>query len=328
MHIFITRQIPEAGIKLLKKAGHTLRIAPQDAILSRKELIKGVRGADAILSLLTDKIDDEVLKAAGPGLKIVANYAVGFDNIDLIAAAKRGIIVTNTPVPEMSEAVADHALSLILGLAHRVVEADRFTRAKKYKGWSPNLLLGTDLAGKTLGIIGLGRIGMAVAARAVLGFHMRCVYFSSRRDHAFEKHFHATYASLGKVLKTSDFVTLHVPLTPKTRHLISTKQLAQMKPTSYLINTSRGPIVDEKALVRALKSKQIAGAALDVYECEPAIDCDLTDTLELRRCENTILTPHTGSATIEARDAMSICAAKNIIAVLAKKLPLNPASIL
>lgn len=325
MNIFITRTIPESGINLLKHAGCNVEIYQKDAIIPREDLLVGVRGKDAIVSLLTDRIDEEVFIAAGPQLKIIANYAVGFDNIDLLAAKKRGIIVTNTPAPEVSITVAEHTFALMAALAHRLVESDAFTRANKYHGWSPTLLLGTDIHHKTLGIIGLGRIGREVAKRAVFGFDMHCVYHDITRDKEFENTFKATYLSFEELLQMSDFVTLHVPLLPSTRHLISTDALSLMKRTAFLINTARGPIVDEKALLRALKTNRIAGAALDVYEVEPAIDADPHDRLELRQQSNVIMTPHTGSATIEAREAMSRLAAENILAVLAHRPPVTPA---
>jgi len=323
--VFVTRMIPDEGIKALKKKGYRVDVYKEDKVISKKELMKRVKGVDALLSLLTDTIDDQVLKAAGPQLKIVANYAVGFDNIDLAAAKKRGIPVTNTPADEVSESVAEHAFTLMLGLAHRVVESDKYARAEKYKGWAPQLLLGTDLHGKTLGIVGLGRIGEAVARRAVKGFGMKCMYSDLKRNPSFEKKFDAKKKTLTAILKEADFITLHVPLLKSTRHMISTKELKTMKKTAFLVNTSRGPVVDEKALLKALKAGEIAGAGIDVFECEPAIDCDIRDDLELKKFENVILTPHTASATIEARQAMSLLAAKNIIAVLSGKRPLTPA---
>ncbi len=324
--VFVTRQIPDAGILALKKAGHTLTVYKGDGAIPRKELLAGVKGADALLSLLTDKIDGEVMDAAGKKLKVIANYAVGFDNIDLPAAKKRKIPVTNTPAPEVSETVAEHAFALMIALAHRIPEADRFARAGKYHGWGPMMLLGVDLYGKTLGIVGLGRIGKAVCERAVKGFRMNVVYSDPHKDPAFEKQFKAKYLPLEKLLQQADFISLHVPLLPSTRHLISTDEFALMKKTAYLVNTSRGPVIDEKALERALRTNRIAGAGLDVFECEPLIDCDPSDTLELRKMENAVLTPHTASATIEARQAMSQLAADNIIAVLKGKKPLTPAA--
>lgn len=323
--IFVTRQIPDEGLKKLRAAGHRVTVYGGDQAIPRTELLAGVKGADALLPLLTDKIDAEVMDAGGKKLKVIANYAVGFDNVDLAAAKQRKIPVTNTPAPEVSETVAEHAFALMIALAHRIPEADRFARAGKYKVWGPQLLLGTDLYGKTLGIVGLGRIGRAVCERAVKGFKMRVAYSDPKKDKAFEKEFGARYLPFEKLLQEADFVSLHVPLLPATRHLMSTPQFALMRQTAYLVNTARGPVVDEKALLRALKTKRIAGAALDVFECEPAIDCDLSDTLELRKQENAILTPHTASATIEARQAMSRMAADNIIAVLKGKPPLTPA---
>ncbi|PIP60178.1 D-glycerate dehydrogenase [Candidatus Uhrbacteria bacterium CG22_combo_CG10-13_8_21_14_all_47_17] len=323
--VFITRLIPDEGIKALKKKGYLVDVYEKDRVIPRQELLKRVQGVDAILSLLTDKIDGAVLDAAGKQLQIVANYAVGFDNIDLPAAKSRHIPVTNTPAPEVSEAVAEHVFALMLGLAHRIVEADKYARAEKYKGWAPNLLLGTDLHGKTLGIVGLGHIGTAVAKRAVNGFGMKCLYTDLKPNKAFEKEFGAKFVKKEVLLKKADFITLHIPLFPSTRHYLSTKEFNLMKKTAFIVNTSRGPVVDEKALLKALKAKKIASAGIDVYECEPAIDCDIRDNLELKSFDTVILTPHIASGTIEARQAMSLLAAKNIIAVLSGKKPLTPA---
>ncbi len=324
-NIYVTRRFADSGIKALKAKGYKVTVYAEDKVIPRKELLKNVKGCDALLSLLTDQIDEEVFKAAGPQLKIVANYAVGFDNVDLAAAKKRNIPVTNTPSDKVNEAVAEHTFALMLCLARRIAEADVFAKAKKYQGWSPNLLNGTDLYGKTLGIIGAGRIGSAVARRAVGGFGMKLVYSDMRQNVDLERLYKAQYMSMEKLLETSDFVSLHVPLLPSTRHLISTSEFSMMKKTAFLVNTARGPVVDEKALLRALKTKRIAGAGIDVFECEPAIDCDVTDNLELKSFANVILTPHIASATIEAREAMSMVAAENILAVLSGKPPLNPA---
>ncbi len=323
--VYITRKFAESGIKALRAKGYRVEIYPEDKIIPRTELLKNVRGCDALLSLLTDKIDDEVFEAAGKQLKVIANYAVGFDNVDLVAAKKRGLVVTNTPSNTVNEAVAEHTFALMLSLARRIPEADVFAKAKKYTGWSPTLLLGTDLYDKTLGLVGAGRIGAAVARRAVKGFDMRLIYSDTHPNPNIEKELGATRVSMQKLLEISDFVSLHVPLLPATRHLISTDEFSSMKKTAFLINTARGPVVDEKALLRALKTKRIAGAALDVFECEPAIDCAVTDNLELKNFSNVILTPHIASATIEAREAMSMVAAENIIAVLSGRPPLNPA---
>jgi glyoxylate reductase len=315
----------DEAVKILKKARHRVTVLKKSHNIQRRKLLKTVKGRDAILTLLSNRIDDRVLKAAGPQLKIVANYAVGFDNVDVKAAAKRGIIVTNTPSVVVNESVAEHTFALMVSLAHRIPEAHIFTTHGRYKGWTPDLFLGGNLCGKTLGLIGAGRIGASVAARAVTGFGMKVIYSDMRPNPDLEKKLKAKKVSMDQLLKRSDFVSLHVPLLPSTRHLISTKELNKMKKNAYLINTARGPVVDEKALLKALKAKKIAGAGIDVFECEPAIDCDLTDNLELRAFPNVVLTPHIASATIEARQDMARVAAKNIVAVLAGKKPLNPA---
>jgi len=312
--IFVSREIPEAGIKLLQK-NHSVTVSKKKGVLSKKELIAGTRGKDALLCLLTDKIDIAVLKASKK-LKVVANYAVGFDNIDVKAATKLKIPVTNTP-GVLTDAVADHACTLMLSISRRIAESDRFVRAGKYKSWEPMLLLGEDFKGKTLGILGLGRIGTAVAERMSRGFGMKILYYDIKRNPQFERSVKAKYATVQQLLEKSDYISVHVPLLPATKHMIGAKQLKMMKKTAYLVNTSRGPVVDERALVAALKKKQIAGAALDVFEREPRTAPGLT-TLD-----NVILTPHTASATIAARSAMSEIAAKNILAVLSSKKPPN-----
>lgn len=318
--IFITRKIPEAGIAKLKSAGYEVEINPEDRVLAKDELIKQVKQAkyDAVLALLTDKIDAEVLGAMKEsGVKILANYAVGFDNVDLETAKKMGIMVSNTP-GVLTDTVAEHTFALMLAIAHRVAEADRFARAGKYHGWEPMMLLGTDVSKKTLGILGLGRIGSRVAHHAVRGFEMKVLYYDVQRNEDFEKEFGAVFKPVvGEVLKESDFVSIHVPLLPTTKHLINAETIEMMRPTAYLINTSRGPIVDEKALAWALKNKTIKGAALDVFENEPAIDPGLIGL------ENIILTPHIASATEETRAKMAELAAENIIAALSGKEPPN-----
>jgi len=316
--IFITRRIPDAGIEMLKKQkGFDVKVSPYDRVLSKREIIKMARGCDALLSLLTDKIDGEVMDGMGKQLKIIANYAVGFNNIDLKAAKERKIMVTNTPGPEISESVAEHTFALMLAISKRLVESDNFLRRGKYKGWAPMLLLDTDVHHKTLGVVGLGAIGRSVVERAVKGFKMKVVYYDVKRDKAFEKEYKAKFVSLKELLKTADFVSLHVPLLPSTTHLIGKKELEMMKKSAFLINTARGPVIDEKALVLALRSNKIAGAGLDVYEFEPKVVSGLT------RLSNTVLTPHTASATIEARSAMAVAAAKNIIAAFRGKTPPN-----
>lgn len=317
--IFITRKIPQIGIDLLKKQkDFQVKVSPYDRVLTRKELFAGVKGCDAVMSQLTDKIDKQVLEGAGEQLKIVANYAVGYDNFDLPAFKELNIKASNTP-DVLTQAVAEHTFALIMSITKRIVEADKFTRAGEYHGWAPQLLLGPQLKGKTLGIVGLGRIGFEVAQLTVKGVGMKVVYSDLKPNKDFEKKYKGKYLKLNQLLKTADVITLHVPLLPSTKHLISTKQLKLMKPSSYLINTSRGPVIDEKALYSVLKAKKIAGAALDVFECEPDFVCQRKDLAVIKQLKNLILTPHTASATFEARDAMAELAARNIIAVLRNK---------
>lgn len=314
--IFVTRKIPVSGLKMLTKKGYQVKVSPVDRVLTKKEIIKNVKGIDALACLLTDKIDDEIMAAAGPKLKIIANYAVGYNNIDIVAAKKRKILVSNTP-GVLTKSVAEFTISLIMAIAKRVVSADDFVRQKKFKGWEPMLFLGSGLFGKTLGIVGSGRIGTAVAEIAHRGLKMKIIYHSRSRNPQIEKIFKAQYVSLNQLLKKADFVSLHVPLGPATRHLIGAKELRLMKRTAYLINTSRGPVVDEKALYKALKSRSIRAAAIDVFEKEPKL------TPGLGGLDNIIVTPHIASATEEARDEMSEILAANIIAALSNKKPKN-----
>ncbi|MEK7197832.1 MAG: D-glycerate dehydrogenase [Patescibacteria group bacterium] len=311
MKIFVTRMVSEAGIKILKDKGYEVIVNPDDRVLTKEELIKNLKDQnyDALFCLLTDKIDDEVMDSFGAQLKVIANMAVGFDNIDVVEAKKRGIMITNTP-GVLTDTVAEHAFTLMLAIAHRIAEADKFTKDLKYQGWAPMLMLGNDLSGKTLGIIGLGRIGSRVAHHAVRGFEMKALYYDINRNEEFEKEFNAVYMSLDDLLKQSDFVSIHVPLLETTHHLINAEKLKLMKPTAYLVNTSRGPVIDEAALAYTLKNKEIRGAALDVFEFEPKI------TPELLTLDNVILTPHIASATEETRSKMSALAATNIIEAL------------
>lgn len=316
--LFITRHIPESGIRLLKRnRGLVIDIYAKDKAIPRRELLRRVRGADVLLSILTDTIDAAVMDAAGPQLKLIANYAVGFDNIDLKAAKTRGITVTNAPGPEITEAVAEHVIALMFALAHRLVETDKFTRRGKYHGWGPEMLLGTDIYQKTIGIVGGGAIGSLVAHSLHHGFNTKILYTDLQKNNQLEETTSATFCTLSQLLKQSDFVSLHVPLLPSTRHMIGTKQLAAMKKTAFLINTARGPVIDETALMHALQRGVIAGAGLDVYEHEPHIP------RALRKLHNVILTPHTASATLTAREAMSRQAATNILAFLAGRTPPN-----
>jgi len=313
--VFVTRKILEEGLNMLKER-YDVEVSDYDGIIPREMLLEKVKGADALLSLLTDNIDAEVMDAAGPNLKIIANYAVGYNNIDVEEATKRGIMVTNTP-GVLTETTADFAWTLLMAIARRIVEADKFVREGKFRGWEPMLLLGTDVFGATLGIVGFGRIGQAMARRA-LGFNMRVLYYdNSRIDEQIEKELKATFVDLPTLLKESDFVTLHVPLTKQTHHLIGEKELKMMKKDAYLINTARGPVVDEKALVKALKEGWIKGAALDVFENEPEIEP------ELLKLDNVVLAPHIASASYATRSKMSVMVAENIIKALNGEVPPN-----
>lgn len=316
--VYITRHIPEVGINLLRSAGHTVEVSTKDGVLTREELLTALRAQpyDAVLSLLTDVIDGEVFDAV-PTAKIFANYAVGFNNIDLKAAAERGVTITNTP-GVLTNSVAEFAMALILAVTKRIPESEQFLRAGKYVGWGPELLLGIDLKGKTLGIVGAGRIGYEVARRAHFGFDMNIVYYDVKQLPELEKDMHAEYrATVEEVLKEADVVSIHVPLLPETTHLMNAERLAMMKPGAYLVNTSRGPVIDEQALVTALTNKVIRGAALDVFENEPRLAPGLVEL------ENVVLTPHTASATDETRSAMSEIAATNAIAFLRGEVPPN-----
>ncbi|MGI6037489.1 MAG: 2-hydroxyacid dehydrogenase [Limnochordia bacterium] len=312
--VFVTQQIPQAGLDLL--AQHCdITVNTEDRILSKEELKERLKGMDGMLCLLTDDIDAEVMDAE-PNLKVISNYAVGFNNIDVAAATERGIPVTNTP-GVLTETTADMAWALLMSVTRRIVEADKFTRAGKFKGWGPLLLLGTDVYGKTIGIVGMGRIGQAVARRAK-GFDMKVLYYDEyRASEELEKELGIEYVPFEQLLKESDFVTIHVPLMESTRHLIGEKELKMMKKEAYLINTARGPIVDEKALVKALQENEIRGAGLDVFEDEPALAPGLADL------DNVVIAPHIASATLETRSKMATMAAEGCISVLSGKMPEN-----
>ena len=314
--IFITRKIPGEHLEELKKAGHEVSVSEFNRPLTGAELVEDVKGADGLLALLTDRVDGDLIDAAGPQLKIISNYAVGFDNVDVKAATDRGVAVVNTPSEEVNEAVAEHTWALILSLARRVVEADEATRRGGYKGWEPDIFLGVSLIGKTLGIVGLGRIGSMVARRAK-GYNMKVLYNKHDPDPEAEKELGVIFTPLDELLAKSDFVSLHVPLTDETRHMINKATLAKMKKGSFLVNTARGPVVDERDLVEALKAGQLSGVALDVYDNEPNIDP------ELLLMPNTITTPHIASATWEAREKMGQQAVSAILETLSGKKPQN-----
>ncbi|HLP44098.1 MAG TPA: D-glycerate dehydrogenase [Candidatus Nanoarchaeia archaeon] len=306
--VFVTRKIPDIGISMLRDRGYEVSVYPKDRVPSQREIIKILRKGefDAVLSLLTDKVDARVFDAA-PSVKIVANYATGFDNVDIVEAKKRGVVVTNAPAPQTAESVAEHTIALMLALAARIVEADEFVRRKKYKGWAPMNFVGVDILGKTLGLIGAGRIGERVAYYAK-GLGMNVIYSDIARNEKIEKECAAAYYPTHEdVLKNADIVSLHVPLMDATRHLINAERLALMKSTAFLVNTSRGAVIDEAALEKALKNNVIAGAGLDVFEFEPEVSGGL------RKLQNVILTPHIASASIETRNQMAEITARNII---------------
>jgi glyoxylate reductase len=305
--VYITRMIPQESIDDLKKYCD-VEVNPDDRALAPTELMEKVKGRDGVLTLLTDKVDAAVMDAAGPQCKIFANYAVGFNNFDLEAATKRGIVLTNTP-GVLDDATATHTWTLLLSTARRIAEADKFVRDGKWKGWAPMFFIGLDIDRKTLGIAGLGRIGSNVAKKAK-GFDMKIIYSDVRRNEAFEKESGATHVNKETLLKESDFLTLHLPLLPETKHYIGEKEFKTMKKTAVLINASRGPIVDEKALVTALREKQIWGAGLDVFENEPQLEPGLTEL------DNVVIVPHIASATIKTRLDMGAIAVNNIIKVL------------
>jgi len=313
--IVVTRRIPALALELLGSAGE-LWVSPVDEPLPVAELHAAIAGADAVVTMLHDRVDDAFLDAAGPALRIVADVAVGFDNVDVAACTSRGVVVTNTP-GVLTEATADIAMALVLMSTRRLGEAERLVRAGASWSWSMFFHLGVGIQGKTLGIIGLGQIGQATARRA-RAFGMEIAYAGPRRrPPEVEAALDASYLPLDELLSTAAVVSLHCPLTGETRHLIGTRELELMQATAFLINTTRGPVVDEGALVEALGAAVIAGAGLDVYEHEPDIHPGL---LEL---ENVVLLPHLGSATLETRTAMAMLAARNVVAVLAGETPLT-----
>jgi glyoxylate reductase len=314
--IVVTRRIPEPALELLRGAGDVW-LSPHDRPMTTAELHAAVAGADAVVTLLHDRVDDAFLDAAGPSLRVVANVAVGYDNIDVPACGRRGVAATNTP-GVLVDATADIAMALILMSTRRLGEAERMVREGGTWSWSMFFMLGAGLQGKTLGIVGLGQIGAATARRA-RAFGMGIAYAGRRRaDAALESELGAAMLDLDELLATADVVSLHTPLSDVTRHLIDARRLALMKPTAHLVNTSRGPVVDEAALAAALQAGTIAGAGLDVFEREPEIHPGL------RGLENVVLIPHLGSATIETRTAMGVLAAQNAVAVLAGKPPVTP----
>jgi glyoxylate reductase len=311
--VLVTREIPEAGLRPLEEFDVTVlsELPPE-----RDELLEAAHGIDGVLSTLTETIDAEFMDAAGDGLKVIANMAVGFDNVDLEAANERGVVVTNTP-EVLNETTADTAFMLLLAAARRLGEGERIVHAGEWEAWGPKMLLGPDVWGKKLGILGFGRIGQAVARRAK-GFGMEILYAGRSRKEDAEEEFGARYLELDELLRESDFLSIHTPLTEETTHLIGAEELEKMKPDAVLVNTSRGPLVDEAALADALENRRIFAAGLDVYEEEPKVHPKL---LEL---ENVVLAPHIGSASIETRDKMAATAGEDLRAVLRGEQPENP----
>ncbi len=312
--IFLTRELPSESMQILRQHS-TLTYNREDRYLTKAEIISGVANVDGLLCLLTDTIDDDIL-AANPKLKVVANFAVGFNNIDVDSATRRRIPVTNTP-GVLTDTTADMAMALMLAAGRRVVEGDRYVRTRKWQGWGPLQFLGSDISGATLGLIGLGRIGQAVARRA-RGFDMKVLYWNrTRLSEVEERDLGVTFASFEDVLRQSDFISIHVALNDQTRHLIGAPEFALMKPTATIINTARGPIIDEASMVTALKNGTIAFAGLDVYEKEPTLEPELYDL------PNAVIAPHLGSATIGTRTKMGNMAAENCLAACRGERPPN-----
>lgn len=306
-HVLVTRILPPAVMRRLCEF-FQLDVNHYHRSLTPRELRQRAAKAEGILCLLTDRIDQSVL-AASDRLRIVANYAVGYNNIDLDAARRRRVAVTNTP-GVLTETTADLAFGLILAAARRIVEGDRMVRKGAFRGWEPTLLLGKDIHHQVMGIIGLGRIGRAVARRA-LGFNMKIIYYEPvRLSREIEKKYQAQYRTLPKLLKESDIISVHLPLTAATHHLLARREFRMMKPGCVLVNTSRGPVIDERALVMALRNRWIAAAGLDVFEYEPRLAAGLS------RLPNVVLAPHIGSASLETRTAMGMICLRNLHAVL------------
>lgn len=303
---------------MLTNAGHEVDISSKDGVLTPEELKTNLsqKPYDAVISLLTDVIDKDIF-AAAPSAKIFANYAVGYNNINMDDAKAAGVSITNTP-GVLTDTVSEFAFAMMMTVTKRVAEGDRFTRGGHYDGWAPEMLLGSDLMGKTLGILGAGRIGSGLATRAKRGLGMNVIYYDIKPNEFLEKDIECTYkSSVEEVLREADVVSVHVPLLDSTHHLMNAERLAMMKPTAYLINTSRGPVIDEAALVEALKNGVIKGAGIDVYENEPTL------APGLRELENVVLTPHIASASEETRAKMSEMAAQNVIDFLAGNTPPN-----
>ncbi|MDQ7844308.1 MAG: D-glycerate dehydrogenase [Armatimonadota bacterium] len=314
--VYVCRRIPEAALEIVRGVAEMRLWDREDVPPPRDVLLQEAAECDGLLTLLTDRVDGELL-ARAPRLRVVANMAVGFDNIDVAAATARGVVVTNTP-EVLTETTADFAFALILAAARRLVEADAFTRAGRWKTWGPLLLAGQDVHHATLGLIGVGRIGSAVARRA-RGFEMRILYYDTVRRHDLERQLGLEFRELNDVLREADIISVHVPLTPQTRHLIGREQFRMMKKTAVFVNAARGPIVDQAALVEALRTRTIYAAGLDVFEQEPIAPDDPLLTLD-----NVVVAPHIASASIPTRTRMATLAAENLAAVLQGRRPPTP----
>ena len=316
-NVYITHRIHEAGLKIVQEQCGAYDMNPDERRLRPEELIEQVRGRDGVLCILNNRIDAAVLHAAGPQCKVFANYGSGVGNIDVAAATERGVAITHTPleaVPGYNEATADHAWALLFSVARRIAEADRFMRSGKWSGWGPMQFLGADVTGRTLGVVGAGQIGTLMAMRS-RGFDMNVLYFDKVPNPALEKNLGARKVELGELLGESDFVSIHVKLLPETTHLINAESFQRMKNTAILVNSARGPIVDEKALLAALQNGEIAGAGMDVYENEPRFEPGL------EKLQNLVMTPHLGTATHGVRGGMAEVAARDLAAVLGGKTP-------
>jgi len=316
-HIYITRRIPEAGLNILTENGVTFDIGTSKLPPSKKDLINALKKKpyDGVISHLTDIIDADIFDVC-PTAKIFANFSVGYNNIDIEEAKKRGIEVSNTPGVS-SVSVAEHTVALMMALTTRIVEGDKFMRDGKYKGWDPELLMGTDMKGKVIGLVGVGSIGTEVAKILYFGFGAKILYCDIKPNPILEKLYGAVKKEAEEIFREADIISLHVPLLPTTTHMINKDTLSLMRKTAFLINTSRGPIIDENALVEALKNKQIRGAALDVFEFEPKLARGLS------KLENVVLTPHIASSRESCRDMMAETAVKNVISVFENKKAIN-----
>ncbi|MDV7687563.1 hydroxyacid dehydrogenase [Oenococcus oeni] len=312
-NVLITAELPQVANSILQQAGLNVEIFTGDKLITKKELLDKVKDKDFLITSLSTDVDEDVINAA-PKLKLIANFGAGFNNIDINSARAKEISVTNTPFVSTTS-VAEVTAGLIISLSHRLVEGDNLMHDQGFNGWSPLFFLGHELSKKTLGIIGMGQIGKALAKR-MQAFDMKIVY--TQRHHLKEdeeKELHAVFLEKDELIKQSDVISLHLPLTKNTHHLLGAKEFATMKKTSFLINAARGPLIDENALLQSLKEKQLAGAALDVYEHEPKVDD------QFKQMKNVILTPHIGNATIEARNAMAEVVAKNVVSVLNGEKP-------